>query len=244
MASVGFRDLLMITRLGPAAVRLAAVVPGVLIALGAAASVSGAFAQEFCVSCQGPEASYRCLIGGEGTAAARSSRGQFLCITELAKTEGHTTCSVSRNQATPCPGETRTVLFSLADPDTLPLGQAQANEPGAAPVMGLTGSPSGAVGSTVPSATPGGAGARPPMKPVGTIDGEGQTPVAAEDGYPTPLPPEAGDDAHASAARPEKPGVIQDMANKTGKAFNDTGKAVGKAVKKSWDCVTSLFGNC
>ena len=29
-----------------------------------------------------------------------------------------------------------------------------------------------------------------------------------------------------------------------GFATSSTGKAVGNAVKKSWDCVTSLFGNC
>lgn len=38
--------------------------------------------------------------------------------------------------------------------------------------------------------------------------------------------------------------MVEDLANKTGKAVTDTGKAVGGAVKKSWDCVTSLFGNC
>ncbi|NSL73051.1 hypothetical protein C6Y62_14660 [Hyphomicrobium sulfonivorans] len=87
------------------------------------------------------------------------------------------------------------------------------------------------------------------MTPVGTIDGgaypPGHAPSAGEDGYPTPLPPEAAAEGErAAAAKPQKPGALQDMANKTGKAFNDTGKAVGKAVKKSWDCVTSLFGDC
>ncbi|MDH4982791.1 hypothetical protein [Hyphomicrobium sp. D-2] len=232
----------------PAAVKFAAV-SGALIVLGTAAHFTGAQAQEFCVACQGPEASYRCLIGGEGTPAARSSRGQFLCITELAKAGGHATRSVSRSQATPCPGETRSVLFSLADPETSPLGQAR-TDGATAPAMGLSGSPQippAAVGSTVPHAAPG--GGMPPMTPVGTIDGGAYPPghgqPAGEEGYPTPLPPETAAEAErAAAAKPQKPGALQDMANKTGKAFNDTGKAVGKAVKKSWDCVTSLFGDC
>jgi hypothetical protein len=82
-----------------------------------------ASAQEYCVTCKGPDASYRCVIGGDATVAARNSRGQFLCITELAKAGGHSSCSAARGQATPCPGETRTVMFSLGDPGASPLEQ-------------------------------------------------------------------------------------------------------------------------
>jgi hypothetical protein len=42
-------------------------------------------AQEYCVTCTGPEAIYRCIVDGEATVEARSARGQFLCIKELAK---------------------------------------------------------------------------------------------------------------------------------------------------------------
>ena len=95
----------------------------VLLAVAAPilALATGAFAQEFCVTCSSPQASYRCLIGGEASTASRSSRGQFLCITELAKAGGHSSCSATRGQATPCPGETRTVMFSLGDPEASPL---------------------------------------------------------------------------------------------------------------------------
>ena len=82
---------------------------------------TGGSAQEFCVTCASPEASYRCLIGGQGSTASRSSRGQFLCITELAKAGGHASCSATRGQATPCPGETRTVMFTVGDPEASPL---------------------------------------------------------------------------------------------------------------------------
>ena len=80
-------------------------------------------AQEYCVTCKGPDASYRCVIGGDATPTARSSRGQFLCITELAKAGGHSSCSAARGQATPCPGQTRTVMFTLGDPGASPLEQ-------------------------------------------------------------------------------------------------------------------------
>lgn len=187
---------------------LAVLVPGALFTLGA-----GAAAQEFCVSCSGPEANYRCLIGGEATAAARSSRGQFLCITELAKAGGHASCSATRGQATPCPGETRTVMFSLAGPGDVAGGvEAQDLVP--------------------PEAHQAPDGPRP-------LPATDQTHGAA----PLPSGEEAGAPAEENPAE-EKKNVVETIASKTGKAFNDTGKAVGKAMKKSWDCVASLFGNC
>ena len=55
----------------------------VAAAVAVLALTTGVKAQEFCVTCSGPSAAYRCLIGGDtGNTAARSSRGQFLCITE------------------------------------------------------------------------------------------------------------------------------------------------------------------
>jgi hypothetical protein len=190
----------------------AAAVGGALFALAA-----GASAQEFCVTCSGPTAAYRCLIGGETeNAAARSSRGQFLCITELAKAGGHASCSATRGQSTPCPGETRTVMFSLADPATTPLATT-APQPALVPV---------------PSSTT-------PLAP-----GEDLPPVALPP--PQPQPAQAPPAVETGSAPPanEKPNAVEDLANKTGKAVSDTGKAVGNAVKKSWDCVASLFGDC
>ncbi len=93
---------------------LAALAPNLVLA-------AGAFAQEFCVTCASPEATYRCLIGGGASTGSIASRGQFLCITELAKAGGHSSCSATRGQATPCPGETRTVMFTVGDPEASPL---------------------------------------------------------------------------------------------------------------------------
>ena len=80
-----------------------------LLVLGIAASAASA--QEYCVICTAPDAKYRCSIGGEPSIAAGASRGQLLCITELARTGGHASCSVGRNSAEPCEGEPRTVMF-------------------------------------------------------------------------------------------------------------------------------------
>jgi hypothetical protein len=156
------------------------------------------------------------LIGGDSTnTAARSSRGQFLCITELAKAGGHASCSATRGQSTPCPGETRTVMFSLADPGAAPL--ATASPPPLVPV---------------PSSTT-------PLAPGEDLPPVALPPPQAQPAQPTP-PVETGSAPPAG----EKPNAVEDLAKKTGKAVSDTGKAVGNAVKKSWDCVASLFGDC
>jgi hypothetical protein len=169
-----------------------------------------AAAQEFCVTCTGPDATYRCVIGGDATTAARSSRGQFLCITELAQSGHHASCSAARGQATPCPGETRTVMF--------PAG----NDPGVPPL----------VETPAPPPTPSG-GLAPPAAP-----GQQQAqPQAPHETGPAQVPPAE-----------TQPKTVEELAKKTGEAVTDSansaGNAVGDAMKKTWNCVTSLFGNC
>jgi len=56
-------------------------------------------AQEYCVTCTGPDALYRCIIGGDVAPAARNDRGQLLCIKELAKSGQHASCSVDRTSS-------------------------------------------------------------------------------------------------------------------------------------------------
>ncbi len=178
------------------------------------ALLTGAAAQEFCVTCLGPDATYRCVIGGDATTAARNSRGQFLCITELAKAGGHKSCSAARGQATPCPGETRTVMFTVGDPGASPLEQL--------PSDGATG--------------------MAPLAPVPIAPPAPQPLPGTQQAQPQPQPPVKT--GSAPAGEPEKPNAVENFAKKTGEAVNDTGKAVGNAVKKSWDCVASLFGDC
>ncbi len=193
-----------------------------LIPLAAAlltlASSEAAMSQEYCVTCSGPDATYRCVIGGEASPASRSSRGQFLCITELAKAGGHASCSAARGQATPCPGETRTVMFTLGDPGASPLETGTPQPMPAAPPL----SPAMAPGTTQPLA-----------------------PVAVPpEPQPAQGPPQQTAGGPDGAQPQPKPNAVENLANQTGKAVSDTGKAVGHAVKKSWDCVASFFGDC
>jgi len=79
-----------------------------------------ASAEEYCVTCTGPDATYRCTIASEAGVAVPPSRGQLLCITKLAQTGNHASCSVGRTTAGPCDGEPRTVMYTSAAEIALP----------------------------------------------------------------------------------------------------------------------------
>jgi hypothetical protein len=116
-------------------------------------------------------------------------------------------------------------MFSLGDPGASPL-EAAAPQP-AAPTNGGP--------DVAPQPQPPGH-QQPPGNALAPVE------IVHPDQYapqPAPSPPETG-----ATPRQPKPNMVEDLASKTGKAVTDTGKAVGGAVKKSWDCVASLFGNC
>lgn len=92
-------------------------------ALFLGALAAEASAQDYCVTCTGPDAKYHCIIGGGGSPAARSSRGQILCITQLAQSGGHASCSVSRTSSEPCEGQVKTVMFPTDEPGTPPMAE-------------------------------------------------------------------------------------------------------------------------
>ena len=160
-------------------IRTALVIAGLLAAGRAWA------AGEVCVTCKGPDASYRCKL--EGSGALDPSRvgdrvAQFICVSELARRGGHESCSVRNDGFPTCVGELRAV--------------------------GLTG--------PLPDAPP-------------------------------PAQPPAGA-AAAETAKSEPPKTMVDLAKRTGEAskaeLQKTGKAVEGAVKKTWDCLATLFTQC
>jgi hypothetical protein len=83
-------------------------------------AVPFASAQEYCVTCMSPAASYRCIVESKPGAPAPATRAQLLCITELARSGNHASCSVGRTTTEPCTGETRTVMFTGAANEALP----------------------------------------------------------------------------------------------------------------------------
>jgi hypothetical protein len=74
------------------------------------ALVGPAQAQEYCVACSGPDALYRCII--EGAQAGGGQPLQMLCITAIAKQDGHATCSVKRGTVFDCDGAIRRIPWA------------------------------------------------------------------------------------------------------------------------------------
>jgi len=171
------------------------------------ASPAVALAQELCVSCQAPSASYNCVLKlPDGASSPPQARRllQLACIEDIAKRYGHESCGVRRDMVGPCIGEThflewgqRGIQGGVAKPDGADSMPGQAN-----------GQPEPA--GTVPSA--------PPQKQ-----------------------PEKG-----KATEPPK--TVVEMAERAGKdsgrQLKEAGDAVGSAVRKTWRCISSFFGDC
>jgi hypothetical protein len=194
----------------------------VTLAVALCAFAEMASAQEFCVTCTTPDATYRCVIGGD-SAAAKSSRGQLLCITELAKSGHHASCSAGRNTSGTCPGELRTVMMPPgAEPMAPPLADT-------APITPPPAIPGPYAKQPVAAQAPGAPHPPADLPPAGATP-EGTTPEGA---------------APAEAPAPEAaPQTVEEGLKKAGKAVTDTGNAVGNAIKKTWTCLSSLFGDC
>lgn len=199
-------------------------------ATAAAAALGFSFlsaeAAEFCVSCDGPAAQYACSIDG---AAAESGdpRLKLYCMTELAKSGGHARCSIDRAQPKPCGG----IAKVLGAPEGLELAKPQAPAPAdvVPPESETAAKPSPATPAPAPTAQ----------------TGVQETTVAK-----TPAPPKTVKEMLEKSSEPaagnmEKSGDTASSAVKSaGSALEKAGQAVGAAAKKTWTCVTSLFGDC
>lgn len=88
-----------------------------LLALGAAGE---AMALEYCVSCEGPAAMYRCVVEGTPDGPGSDPGTSLYCISEMAAKGRHQSCSVARGAPFPCPGFTAVI----AAPRTAPMEAA------------------------------------------------------------------------------------------------------------------------
>lgn len=218
---------------------------GLAVVVGTAAS-----AEELCVTCEGPHATYRCQLDADAAVAASGladPRARVLCITEIARQGRHETCAAERVTTATCDGPLRIVAVPAA-----PIEPA----PGTAPAAGNATSPA-AVAAVQPSVA--GSVAPVPVTP-GPI-----TPGQAEARSPADAPPRTVQELMAKSGVEAPAGLQQ-----AGKSFASTagaagtavtgaakvagdavagsaksaGGAVGDAAKKSWDCVASLFSKC
>lgn len=234
----------------------------VLICLATALAAAGVPAQsappEFCVSCTGPQAQYRCTFSDDVHVAPQGGL-QLYCITTLAREGGHQSCAVDRQSERPCNGtpkvlalpagapddgvkETVTPPPSVTPPDAAPAGStAPANANAGQPQN----PPTGNAGAQAPASSKtwsdsSGAPASPPKK---DAEGDAQKGATQEADQKGPAD-DAGEPA--TVVEPvEKAGkAVSDAAKKTGKVLEDAGSAVGHAAKKTWKCLTTLFGDC
>ena len=86
-------------------------------------------AQEYCVSCTGPNAVYRCIIDGAKPGGAQPL--QLLCVTTLAKEGGHATCSVKGGTVFACDGQIKRLSWAALNQAPEQPGQDKAERPAA-----------------------------------------------------------------------------------------------------------------
>lgn len=189
-------------------------------------------AGEYCVACNGPGATYRCAIDPQSARdpSATDPRLQWLCITELAKAGGHSSCVVERDPTGVCDGPLRTVALppqrDLSIPPLHPL--AVAPTPATSPPVAA---PPAVVAPAPLPANPGSA----PPKTVEEL--ARRTAESSQQGLK-----QAGDAVVDTAGQAGT--AVTETAKTTGSVLGKAGSAVGHAAKKSWDCVASLFKDC
>jgi hypothetical protein len=180
---------------------------------------SNAMALDYCITCAGPEAHYNCRLEAPG-ANPRDLRLQLLCISQVATGGGHESCAVDHPQPAACTG----TLQVVTAPDIM---------------VAPTGHPE-------PKADVAGSGGAEDITPP-------QAPAAksAETVIPKPAKPpktvkEVVENGSTSASKGLKTagGAVNDAANAAGSGLQKAGTAVTNAAKKTWTCITSLFGDC
>jgi len=169
-------------------------------------------AEELCVVCTGPPATYRC---DAATNPATGASFQLLCVKQIATRGGHDSCSVDRTRTNvPCDG----VLVTLEQP---------------------------ADGAVLPPPPAARATALPIATPPSTPPGAAPNPAQSDNAPPATMEELAKETAEQSkkdwAAANDK---VQESAQAAGQSLKKAGGAVGDAVKKSWNCVVSLFSQC
>ena len=91
-----------------------------LLALTICGRASGAAAEEYCVTCTEPDAKYRCVIA-QPNPDVHDEHGPLRCISEIAQSGSHASCSVGAATSGPCPSNLKTVtLPSVAPPPPQP----------------------------------------------------------------------------------------------------------------------------
>ncbi len=206
---------------------------GVLLTAGTLTLKSGALQSgEFCVSCTGPAAIYRCTFSGDGSQSPGQSPGlQLTCISELAKQGGHESCTIERTRQVPCGASAK--VFAAPEAFAAPADAKKSPPAAAAEVPVKKAEP-----VTVPPADH---AADPSAAP----EEQPETATEPKDKPPRTVKEMVDKSAADTKENAGKAGAaVEGAAKSAGGAVQKAGAAIGNAAKKTWTCLTSLFGDC
>lgn len=180
----------------------------------------GAAALEYCVTCEGPPAMYRCVLKGTEDGPGKDPTVSLHCISQMAKQGRHASCAVSKGAPYPCPGLTA-IIEAKQHPSTA------APPPPVEPPHGTT---SGDQGQYQAAPSPERADAPAAEKPAKV---------------PRTMEELAGQTVRSSQEGLKKAGEsIGGTAKKAGEQIGNAGNAIGNAASQTWTCITSLFSSC
>lgn len=176
-----------------------------------------ALALEYCVTCTGPPAMYRCVIENTEDGPGRDPTASLHCISQMARRGGHESCSASRGAPFPCPGFTAVV-----------------NEP-------RRGLPREAVPSTEEASVE----QQQPHAPDSAESVAVDPAPPATKKVPRTMEELAGETVRSSQQGLKNAGdAIGGTAKKAGEQIGNAGSALGSAATQTWTCITSLFSTC
>jgi len=179
---------------------------------------------EFCVTCYGPPAQYRCAVSQDGDLTAPPG-AQLPCIKQLALQGGHKSCAVARQGAGECAGK---LLIIKPDPAT----QLPPENPINKPTEALS------------PETPKGPLTEPAVEKQENAE-QTDPDAAKQEGEPKTVVELAKRTAESSKKNINNAGkAVVDAAKSTGGHIKNAGKYVGSTAKKTWDCIISLFMKC
>lgn len=79
------------------------------------AAAEPAKASEYCVVCYTPDARYRCMTGDGREGQGTDQRAWLQCITQLARSGNHESCSIDKASTAPCLGIVKQIDLATID---------------------------------------------------------------------------------------------------------------------------------
>ncbi len=214
-----------------------------LIALVVTPPISYA-GQDICVTCAAPNMTYRCRVDTGATVPGTLSL-QLFCMRELARQGGHANCSVKRQSQAECNGTQRQLVYAA---QTRGIAAAESGEDAMDSAQDIvTGTGLGPSLRTATPSTP--SQGLPNSSTAATHDtsagslAQGTTDRRSRQPNRKIKEPSTIAKLSKNAAQSSKKQLQKASRVVTG-GVKSAGKTVGKAAKKTWRCLSSLFNRC